>query len=227
MNLKTAKTIRIIAIVLMGLTAAMNVLGGIGTVCAAFLTKDYPPMWVLMDYQWLYQSLMITTIIIGIFGFFALRKLVRGNPTAYRYTIITLVIGTVLAGIQFYASSVIRGKAVPANVKFYVNAFTLIIFVVLNFPKIKKWIDFSKPLKKTDQAKAGGLTSFVAGVIVLTVFIWVGPSHSYMGANWVMDFAIPILAAGSLLVIGGISSMIWGTLKAQLPEGKIEALPIE
>ena len=57
MNDRKGKALRTIAIIFMGLTAAMNVLGGAGTVCAAFLTKQFPPMWVFMDYQLLYQAL--------------------------------------------------------------------------------------------------------------------------------------------------------------------------
>jgi len=68
MEQSSGKGLRIFAIVFMGMTAAMNILGGIGTVCAAFLTKDFPPMWVFYDYQWQYQVLMITTILIGIAG---------------------------------------------------------------------------------------------------------------------------------------------------------------
>jgi hypothetical protein len=79
MNDKTGRTLRIIAIIFMGLTAAMNILGGIGTVCAAFLTKQFPPMWALLEYQWLYQSLMITTIIVGIAGVWATIVLIRGR----------------------------------------------------------------------------------------------------------------------------------------------------
>jgi len=96
MNDKSGRTLRIIAIVFMGLTAAMNILGGIGTVCAAFLTKQFPPMWALLDYQWLYQSLMIATIIVGIAGVWATIVLIRGRATAYRNALIVLVIGTIL-----------------------------------------------------------------------------------------------------------------------------------
>ncbi|MGB2895417.1 MAG: hypothetical protein WBB65_04540, partial [Anaerolineales bacterium] len=64
MNSQQSKGLRITAIVLMGLAASMNILGGIGTVCAAFLTKQFPPMWVFFDYQLEYRTLMITTIII-------------------------------------------------------------------------------------------------------------------------------------------------------------------
>ena len=42
-----------------------------------------------------------------------------------------MVIGTILSGTNYFASLAIRGKAVPANVKFYVNLATLLLFLVM------------------------------------------------------------------------------------------------
>ena len=47
------KILWVVAIIFMGLTAVMNLLGGIGTVCAAFLTENYPSMSQIIDYRWL------------------------------------------------------------------------------------------------------------------------------------------------------------------------------
>ena len=65
------KPTRIAAIVLVGLTAAMNLLGGVGTTCAAFSSNvGYRLAFKeLMDYRWIYQILVVTTILIGIAGF--------------------------------------------------------------------------------------------------------------------------------------------------------------
>jgi hypothetical protein len=51
MDDKTGKNLHA-GIVLMALTTAMNILGGTGTVCAAFLTKKYPMVDILrhVDY---------------------------------------------------------------------------------------------------------------------------------------------------------------------------------
>ena len=93
MNNKSSRGLKIFAIVFMGLTAAMNVLGGSGTICAAFLTKQFPPMWVFIDYQWLYQTLMITTILTGIAGIWAIFKLGKRKENAYRNAVIILAVG--------------------------------------------------------------------------------------------------------------------------------------
>lgn len=208
MNGKSGKTLRIIAIVFMGLTAAMNILGGIGTVCAAFLTKQFPPMWALLDYQWLYQSLMIVTIIVGIAGVWATIVLIRGRATAYRNALIVLVIGSVLGAIQYYASMTLRGSATPANMKFFINAFTLLFFLLLKLPGLRDRVDFTKPGDEETQATTSGLTAVVTGLFVLTTSIWAGPSHSIVGENWVLVLQGQLIATGILLTIVGIRSLL-------------------
>ena len=209
MNDKSGKTLRIIAIVFMGLTAAMNILGGIGTVCAAFLTKKFPPMWALLDYQWLYQSLMIVTIIVGIAGVWATIVLIRGRATAYRNALIVLVIGSVLGAIQYYASMTLRGSATPANMKFFINAFTLLFFLLLKLPSLRDRVDFTKPGDEETQATTSGLTAVVTGLFVLTTSIWAEPSHSIIeGENWVLVLQGQLIATGILLTIVGIRSLL-------------------
>lgn len=219
MTEKQARILRIVAIVIMGLTAAMNLLGGIGTVCAAFLTEDFPPMRDFLDYQWLYQRLMIGTIIIGLVGIWATFTLFRGNQNAYRNAIAILVIGTVVGELQVRASLEFRGKAVPANMKFYSNLFTLILFLILRLPSIHERLDFSKPGDKTDMKAAGGLTAMLMGLVILTVGIWVGSSHTFEGANWV-DAAQPHLNfVGALLTLGGLVTLVKAVLEMlRLPE---------
>ncbi len=215
MSEKSARTWKIIAIVFMGLTTAMNILGGAGTVCAAFLTKQYPPMWVFMDYQLLYQTLMILTILTGLFGVWSTVQLTRGGEKVYKAALIILGVGTILGGTQYFASVAIRGKGVPANVKFFANLATLLLFLVLGSPKFKELIDFTKPAKKSDKTMAGGLSAFISGLIVLSVFVWAGPSHTYMGQNWVEAFTIPILVNGGLLTVGGFTAIVIGYLKSK------------
>ena len=106
MNEKTGKVLRTLGIIFFGLATLMNLLGGIGTSCAAFFTKQYPPYWALIkeDMQWLYQGLVITTVLVGLAGIWVTVQLVKGKKTAFRNALIVLVIGTILAGIQYYYS---------------------------------------------------------------------------------------------------------------------------
>lgn len=228
MEKKSSNVLRNIAIIFMGLTAAMNLLGGIGTVCAAFLTKDYPPMWDLYDYQWLYQSLMITTIITGIFGIWVTVKLVKGGEKVYRNTLIVLIIGTLLGGTQYFASLALRGKAVPANMKFYINLVTLILFLVLKLPGVREKVDFSKGGGDSGKT-AGGVAAILAGVVTLTTFYWVGPSHTYMGANWVEVLDISLILLGSslfLLGLGTVGSVVLGKIRQMISKSAADSIDV-
>jgi hypothetical protein len=211
MSEKTGKVLRTVAIVFLGLTAAMNILGGIGTTCAAFgFTMTYRRAFAdLHEYKWLYQALVVTTVLIGIAGAWATYALAKGKNKAFRNTMIILVIGTILAGVQFYASMSLRGEATPANVKFLANAATLVYFLVLRIPSIWQHIDFSEPEERIDGATAGGMAAIVAGLLVLTVPVWAASSHTFEGTNWVHVLKQPLEVSGLLLVIGGIGLLAW------------------
>jgi hypothetical protein len=200
----TGRTLRTLGIAAMGLAAAMNILGGIGTVCAAFLTKQFPPMWALLDYQLLYQSMMIVTIIIGGLGVLATSRLIRGGPGAYRRALFTLLVGTIVAGVHLYASMALRGKGVPANMKLYANALGLLIFLLYRLPGISERVRFDRPADSASQASNAGLAAILSGLIVFTTIFWAGPSHAYAGANWVDLLKVP-------LYVSGISLTLWGT----------------
>jgi len=202
MNSKLGKALKIIAIIFMAMTAAMNLLGGAGTVCAAFLTKKYPPMWPLLDYQWLYQGLMITTILTGLAGIWATIKLIRGGTKVYKNALIVLIVGSLLGATQYIASQLIRGAATPANVKFFTNFITLLIFLLLRLPGVRDKIDFSSGTKSKNID--GGLAAFVSGILILSAFIWVTPTHTYQGENWVLVLELPLIISGISLTFGGL-----------------------
>ena len=210
MNDRTGKVLRTLGIVFFGLATLMNLLGGIGTSCAAFFTKQYPPYWALIkeDMQWLYQGLVVTTVILGIVGIWVTVQLVKGKKTAFRNALIVLVIGTILAGIQYYYSMQLFGKAAPANVKFFSNAFTLILFLIFLIPSIRERVSFSKNGGSADKDTAGGLAAIMTGIILLTTPIWAGPSHMYHGENWVNLLQTPLYISGILLTGGGIALLM-------------------
>lgn len=230
MNTSPGKILRVVAIILVTLTAAMNLLGGIGTSCAAFFTKNYPPYWVLIkpvDYRWLYQTLVVTTVAIGIAGIAVMVALLRGRKHAFQNTVIVLVIGTVLSAIQYFTSLAVIGKAAPANVKFYTNIFTLVVFLILAFPAIRAQVDFSKGGKGGDPLMGGGAAAMLAGILTLSTPMWVGASHLYMGRNWVDLLAWPIYVTGTVLTLGGLALLARGVWMAQDQEiagVKVQAL---
>jgi len=225
---ESSKILKVLAIILLGMTAAMNLLGGAGTYCAAFSNNvGYRMAFkAIMDYRWLYQIVMVTTIFTGIAGVMALLNLLKGKSGVYRFTMIVLIIGTILGGTQFFASMALRGKATPANVKFFTNLVTLIYFLILGLPGIKDKVDFSNPSDKSEMNSAGGLVAFLAGITTLTIFAWAGPSHTFFGENWVFVFEWPLVVIGTVLIVGGFLVVLREMLnhltqKAAIQEKKI------
>lgn len=208
MNTRLGRILRIVFIVFMGMASAMNLLGGIGTSCAAFFTKKYPPMWALLDYQWLYQTFVVVTTLIGIAGIYATIALVKARKGSYNLSLIVLVLGCIIGAIHYFASLAIRGAAAPANVVFYLNVVTLIIALLFKIPKIKEQVDLEKPASKADRTAAAGLAAIVAGALLLTVVYWAGPSHSYEGVNWVNYIFWPLNITGTLLAFGGFGLLL-------------------
>jgi len=54
--------------------------------------------------QWLYQGLVVTTVLIALVGIWVLIDLIRRKEKAFRNALIVLVVGTILAGIQYHYS---------------------------------------------------------------------------------------------------------------------------
>lgn len=206
----SSKTLKTVAIVLFALTAAMNLLGGIGTTCAAFI-KRFSIVLGVYEYQWLYQVFMITTLILGIVGVWATVKLAKGGDKVFRNAVIILAVGTLLGGVHYVASMQIRGKAAPANVKFFLNLATLIVFIILSLPGLKEKVDFSTG-GGTSEKGGGGMAAILAGLLTLSAFYWAAPSHTYQGVNWVelLDISMLTLGFGFLtLGIGLVTSAAW------------------
>jgi hypothetical protein len=224
MENKTGKNLRIVGIVLFALTTAMNILGGTGTVCAAFLTKKYPMVDILrpVDYRWLYQTFMIVTILIGLVGIWATIALIRGKKRAFQNALILLVVGTLVSGIHFYASMSIRGSATPANMKFFANVITLIVFIVFGSPGMRERVNFGPPEDSQTQMTSGGLATIVAGILILSVRTIVGDSHIYEGNNWVDVIKLPLLISGSTLSLSGflmLTKVVFDPILSKSREG--------
>ena len=205
---KTGKTLRLVAIILVGLNAAMNLLGGIGTTCAAFFTKEYPPMWSIYKYQWLYQAFVVIGILVGLAGIWTVIKLVRGGKTALRDTLIVLVIGAVVNTIHVIASLALRGAAAPANVVLGLNVIALLFMLYLGTPGMRKQVRFDQESGPSEQTAASGMAAIIAGVVVLSTPMWAGPTHMFQGQNWVDVLLAPLYLVGGLFVVFGVSRLV-------------------
>jgi hypothetical protein len=208
------KILKVVGIIFMGLTGAMNLLGGIGTVCAAFLTENFPSMMALWDYRWLYQSLMIVTILVGLGGIWVTIRLAKGGDNVYRNALILLVTGTVVGAVHYYASMALRGSAAPANMKLYINILTLLLFLALKIPGISERVNFDRSADYPVGKMAAGLTAIMIGMLVISTSLWVGNSHVFEGVNWTHVLK-EFLAGSGLASIGiGVGTMAAPAVKA-------------
>ncbi len=210
MNYFSGRVFRAIGIIFFGLTTVMNLLGGVGTSCVAFFTSQYPPFVLLIEegIQWLYQGLVITTVLTGLAGIWVFVALMRRKKNGYRSALIVLVIGSGLAGIQYFSSLQLFGKAAPANIKFYFNVITLVLFLIFLIPGVRERVKFFTDEGGLDMNTTGGLAAIVSGVILQTTGVWAGPSHTFQGENWVHLLQNELNLSGIILIIVGVAYLV-------------------
>ena len=214
------RILRMIGIILMALTVAFNLLGGIGTSCVALNPTGWSPaMAKLAPYQWLYVLLMIVATVTAIWGIVVTVALARGKPNAYRDTLIVLVISALAAGVQTFVSQALRGKGAPQNMRFYLTLFTLVVMLVFRLPPIWKAIGGFRRGGPRDFAAPAGLAAFAGGLVALTTPLWASPTHiGPDGANWVSALRTPLLAGGVALATLGVALVWWNSRKSFDPE---------
>lgn len=196
--------VRVIAIVLVALTAVVNVVGGAGTYCAAFTPEKYDSMKALIPLQWLYQILVFTVVGVGLAGAWSTYLLARARKNSYGAALIVLIVGIALAAVQMAASRSLRGKSMPTDLRLYVGGITLIIFLLLRLPGIWQASGMGDSASGSGAWQAPtGVASIVMGLTVLTVPLWVGNSHTFDGFNWVYIWDRQLLLIGVALLLGG------------------------
>jgi hypothetical protein len=205
---KTGKALRIVGILLMGLTTAFNLMGGIGTSCVALFAEKFESMAGLVDYKWLYQIFVLLTIAAAVYGIYALVALIKGKPGDYKATLIALGAAAVLAVIHIAASRALRGKSQPNDMRLYITLFTLAVFLLFRIPGIWSQIGFGRAGGNTT-GTAAGLAMFVAGAVLLTVQVWAGPTHTFGGINFADVWHVQLAIAGWTLVTGGLGTLLW------------------
>ena len=203
------KAIRIVAIVLVALTATVNVVGGAGTSCAAFTPDKYDSMKALIPLQWLYQLLVVTVIAAGLAGAWTTYTLARARKNSYVAALVVVLVGTVLAIVQMTASRALRGKSMPTDLRLYVSIVTLLVLLVLRWPGIWQKSGLGGTASGSGSWTAPtGTAAIVMGLTVLTVPVWVGQSHTFDGFNWVYAWDWQLLLSGALLVLSGIGLLV-------------------
>lgn len=204
-----AKILRIIGIVLVGLTAVITVLSGIGTTCVAWGAENYESMSALVPYKPLYQTIVVVTLLVGIAAVAMTYGLIRRTHWSYMGTVLTLLVGILVSGVHVYFSQTLRGSAAPGNVRFYLSILTLIVVAVLRLPGIWKHITPHEPTQGAWSTPTG-LAAIVAGIAMLTTPLWAAPTHLLDGYQWVNVLRMPLLAAGGGLMLGGLIVVLTG-----------------
>lgn len=202
------KIVRVIAIVLVALTAVVNVIGGAGTYCAAFTPEKYDSMKALIPLQWLYQILVFAVVGVGLAGAWSTFSLARAHKNSYGTALIILIVGVALAIVQMAASRSLRGKSMPTDLRLYVGGLTLIVFLLLRLPGVWQASGMGGSADSGGWQAPTGISAIVMGLAVLTAPLWVGSSHTFDGANWAHAWDWQVVAIGMALLLGGVASLI-------------------
>jgi hypothetical protein len=199
------KILRVVAIILLGLTAAFNLMGGAGSSCIALAAENFGDKWAaIIPYKWLYQLLIVATLAATIYGITALIRLIRGRKGSYNQTILSLVLVIIPTLIQIIASRSLRGASQPNDMRLYFTIFTLIVLLILRIPAIFQQTGFERAAKGGAGSAAGGLAAFSMGLLALSVQFWAGPTHTWSGINYADAWHVQIAGIGWLLTAGGI-----------------------
>ena len=208
-----AKILRILGIVLMGFSAAMMILGGIGTICIAFWPEKYPTLSMMIPYKPIYQVAAITTILAGLFGARTTVRLRRFQARHLRSAIIILLVSLATAGVKMYFSHKVRGSVAPTNIRFYLSLLTLVYLLILRLPGIWQRVRSDAPDDQSGQIGMG-LAAIVAGIPTLTVQFWAASTHTLQGVNYADVWHWQLAALGWGLILSGVVIVLRCWIKA-------------
>lgn len=201
-----AKTFRIVAIVLMALTAAFTLMGGAGTTCVTLNPTGYSGKFsAIAPYQWLWVLFVLVGIAAGVLGVRAVVQLARGTEGAYQSAMIALIIGTVINAIHMFASRALRGSSMPVDGVLYTNVLTLIVFLVIRIPGIWQGVNFEKPAGEIPTGKhAASIALGAVGLLTLTIQFLMAPTHIIGGINYADAWHITLSVLGGGLILAGL-----------------------
>jgi len=200
------KTLRVIGIVLMSLTAAFTLMGGIGTTCVALNPAGFGGKFAgIAPFQWLYILFVIVTTAIGLWVARVVVQLVRGETGSYRQALLVLACGIVVGGVHTAASRALRGSSMPVDMVVYTTFLTLLVFLLFRLPGIREKIRFEGGDEGGQKGQAAAAIALAAtGLLTLTVQFLMAPTHSIGGINFadVWHAALSALGCAQLLAAG-------------------------
>jgi hypothetical protein len=202
-----AKILRIVAILLLGLTAVVALLSGAGSTCVALGAEKYASMSALAPFKWLYVFYVLATLAASIYAIYATVELIKRKEKAYRDALIALAAILLLGVAQVVTSRALRGKSMPNDLRVYLSLLTLLVFLLLRIPRIWNQLGAGQPGSSGDLA--AGVTLFLAGASLLTVQFWAGPTHTFGGFNFADIWHTPLAILGWILLGGGCLALAW------------------
>ncbi|MBI9045693.1 MAG: hypothetical protein JEZ06_14480 [Anaerolineaceae bacterium] len=203
------KVLWIVSIILLGITAAFHLMGGIGTTCVALGAEKYESMAGIVPFKWLYMIFVVTETAMAVMMIRATVNMIRKKDKSYKDALTILLIGLVLSGIHMFVSILLRGKSAPNNMRVYMNIFTLAIFLVLKIPGIwSKIYSGEGEMDKTNKAAVSGIAMIAFGLVVVSVQFWAGPTHTWGGINYSDYFHGQLTSIGYLLIALGLMSFV-------------------
>lgn len=200
---RLARTLRVVAIVMLSITAVWTVLSGVGTSCVAFGAEKYGSMAAIVPYKGLYQAFVFLTAAVGLAAIVATVGFARGKRWAYPGALLILAVGLVIGGVHMYYSNMLRGSSAPANLRVYLSVLTIAVLLILRIPSIWKGLSFGGSGAGGSAATPGALAMIAGGLAAITTPLWATPTHVFDGQNWARVIDAPLMAIGGLLVAGG------------------------
>ena len=210
-----AKILRVLGIVLMGITAVFTLMAGIGTSCVAFAAEKFGPnMAPIAPFSWLYILFVVLTTAIGVLMVRALVNLIKMKPGSFRDVVISLVLGILIGAVHMAVSRALRGKSMPTDGVVAITVLTLIVFFIFRIPVIWKELRLEKHEPDDVNRLAAASMLILCGAAVLTAPLWGGATHTFIpgGMNWANAWPVQMNLAGSALVLGGLVAFGWGVI---------------
>lgn len=208
------KFLRIVGIVLLGLTAVITLLSGVGTTCVALDAAQFG-MDSLASYQWLYIFYVAAGIVIGALGIWATIGLIKGKNSAYRLSLIALVLGLLTGGLHMATSRALRGSSMPTDFIVYATVLTLIVFLLFRTPGV--WNRLNLTGQDDDVTGLGtGVALIVGGTAVLTAQDWASLNHMIAGINQADVWHRQFMIIGWLAVLPGAVLLLANVLEISI-----------
>lgn len=190
---------------LLGLTAAANLLGGLGTSCVAFFAERFGErMALLAPYKWLYVAFVVAGTATGVYEAWSASGVARGTAREFRQAVASLLAGAVVAGAQAMVSSALRGSGAPADMRAYLSL--AVLAIVLAAGGLGVFRSGREDGPAPDEAiGAGGAALMAAGALALAAPLLMRATHTLDGVDHARAWGWALPVAGAAAIAAGTS----------------------